>query len=93
MRILIEAGQSVNEVLYKSSKFTNETLPMELKVLFQTVNGFYQYVYGIIAKKMIDRFVFKNGQLKIKVHIEGKMRSIPVKMKKMVEERDGQDGS
>ena len=40
---------------------------------------------------MIDRISFRNGILKIKVYIEGKMRSVSIKMKKMVEEKGPKD--
>jgi hypothetical protein len=37
---------------------------------------------------MTERIVFKNGVLKIKVFIEGRLRSIPIKMKKMIEDTE-----
>jgi len=52
--------------------------------LFENAAGFYEYLNKVISKKMGERIVFKNGVLKIKVFIEGKMRSIPIKMRKMI---------
>jgi hypothetical protein len=51
------------------------------------VNGFYEYIYKVVAKNMTDRIAFRNGLLRIKVFIDDKMREIPIKMKKMVEEK------
>ena len=42
----------------------------------------------LVSKSMQDRIVFRNGLLKVKVFIEGKLRSIPIRMKKMVEEKE-----
>lgn len=50
--------------------------------------GFYEYLYKVALKNMSDRIVFKNGLLIIKVFIDDKMREIPIKMRKMREEKD-----
>ena len=50
--------------------------------------GFYEYLYKVAMKNMSDRIVFKNGLLIIKVFIDDKMREIPIKMRKMREEKD-----
>lgn len=42
---------------------------------------------------MSDRIVFKNGLLIIKVFIDDKMREIPIKMRKMREEKDNNRSS
>lgn len=42
---------------------------------------------------MSDRIVFKNGLLVIKVFIDDKMREIPIKMRKMREEKDNSRSS
>lgn len=42
---------------------------------------------------MADRISFRNGLLKIKVFIDDKMREIPIRMKKMVEQKENNSES
>lgn len=51
MRINIEVNHSP-DVLFVSNKFTNESMPTELKVLFENASGFYEYLYKVISKNM-----------------------------------------
>ena len=74
--------------MFVSNKFTNDNMPTELKVLFENAAGFYEYLYKVISKNMSERIAFKNSVLRIKVFIEGKMRSIPIKMRKMIEDKE-----
>lgn len=73
VRISLEINHH-EEVVYQSAKFSAEYFPQELQILFENVEGFYEYLYKLAAKNMTERIIFSNGLLKIKVFIDDKMK-------------------
>lgn len=51
--------------------------------------GFYEYLYKLALKGLTDRLAFKGGVLFVRVLIDDRAREIPIKMRKMKEDRDG----
>ena len=69
-------------------KFTQQDLPQQLQAIFENVAGFYEYIYKLALKGLTDRLAFKNGLLSVRVHIDDRSREIPIRLRKMREDRE-----
>ena len=52
------------------------------------MSGFYEYIYKLALKGLADRLSFKNGLLVLRVQIDDRSREIPIRLRKMREEKE-----
>lgn len=86
LRLTLELNHH-SELLYVQ-RFSQQDLPQQLQALFENVAGFYEYLYKLAIKGLSDRLAFKNGLLTVRVLIDDRAREIPIRMRKMREERE-----
>jgi hypothetical protein len=86
LRLTLEPNHR-HDLLYVQ-KFTQQDLPQQLQAIFENVAGFYEYLYKLALKGLTDRLAFKNGLLSVRVHIDDRSREIPIRLRKMREDRD-----
>jgi hypothetical protein len=87
LRLTLEVNHH-HELLYVQ-RFTQQDLPQQLQAIFENVAGFYEYLYKLALKGLSDRLAFKNGLLAVRVLIDDRAREIPIRMRRMREEREG----
>jgi hypothetical protein len=59
-----------------------------LQIIFERVSGLYDYLQKMVDKNLTDRVSFRNELLIIKVFIDDKIREVPIKMRRMREEKE-----